>query len=77
MEFDLPTYVAALEELAWGEPALAWLVATSSIVADAIVTHGSAAQKAALAGSARARGEGACIARTDAHEAEDERRTKW
>lgn len=30
MDFDLPTYVAVLEELAWGEPGVALLVATSS-----------------------------------------------
>lgn len=45
MEFDLPTYAAVLEELAWGEPAAALTVATVSLVADAIVAHGSAAQK--------------------------------
>ena len=66
MEFDLPTYVAALEELAWGEPAVAWLIALNSIVADTIVAHGSNAQKHRWL-EALARGDGACIARTDVH----------
>lgn len=30
MGFDLPTYVAAIEELAWGEPGVALLVATAN-----------------------------------------------
>jgi alkylation response protein AidB-like acyl-CoA dehydrogenase len=47
MEFSLPTYTAALEELAWGEPAAALLVAQSVIAADLIAAHGSAAQRAA------------------------------
>lgn len=45
MEFDLPTYVSALEELAWGEPAAALIVATCNHVARTIVQHGTDAQK--------------------------------
>lgn len=45
MEFDLPTYAAALEELAWGEPSVALTVATTSLVADSIVRYGSESQK--------------------------------
>lgn len=45
MEFDLPTFVAALEELAWGEPAVALTVAINSVAAHTIVQHGSDAQK--------------------------------
>jgi alkylation response protein AidB-like acyl-CoA dehydrogenase len=64
MEFDLPTYVAALEELAWGEPAVALTVAITSMVADTIVAHGSDAQKHRWL-EALARGDAACIARTE------------
>lgn len=45
MEFDLPTYVSVLEELAWGEPAVAFIVATCNHVARTIVQHGTDAQK--------------------------------
>ena len=45
MEFDLPTYAAVLEELAWGEPSVALTVATTSLVVDLIVHHGSDSQK--------------------------------
>ncbi|HEX7120036.1 MAG TPA: acyl-CoA dehydrogenase family protein [Longimicrobiales bacterium] len=46
MEFDLPTYVAVLEELAWGEPAVALTVSIhSAFVVETILRHGSEAQK--------------------------------
>ena len=45
MEFDLPTYVSVLEELAWGEPSVALTVAASSFVADVIVRNGTDDQK--------------------------------
>jgi alkylation response protein AidB-like acyl-CoA dehydrogenase len=45
MEFDLPTCTAALEELAWGEPGVALLVARSAIAADIVLRHGSDEQK--------------------------------
>ena len=45
MEFDLPTYVSVLEELAWGEPGVALTVATHSFVADVIVRGGTDDQK--------------------------------
>ncbi|HEX6937988.1 MAG TPA: acyl-CoA dehydrogenase family protein [Longimicrobiales bacterium] len=46
MEFDLPTYVAALEELAWGEPSVALTVSIhSAFAADMILRHGSEEQK--------------------------------
>jgi butyryl-CoA dehydrogenase len=41
MGFDLATYLAALEELAWGEPGAALLVAHSVLAADLISRHGS------------------------------------
>jgi acyl-CoA dehydrogenase len=47
MGFDAPTFVAALEELAWGEPAVALNVAVAAIAAETIATHGTAAQQAA------------------------------
>lgn len=45
MEFDAPTFVSAIEEIAWGEPAVAWTVAISSAVSSMIVAHGSDEQK--------------------------------
>ena len=45
MEFDLPTYVSVLEELAWGEPSVAYIVATTNHIARIIVQHGSDEQK--------------------------------
>ncbi len=46
MEFDLPTYAAVLEELAWGEPSVALTVSIHSAFAvEAIVRHGSEEQK--------------------------------
>ncbi|HEY0305449.1 MAG TPA: acyl-CoA dehydrogenase family protein [Longimicrobiales bacterium] len=45
MEFDLPTYVSVIEELAWGEPSVALTVAATSFVANLIVRNGSDEQK--------------------------------
>ncbi len=45
MGFDAATYAVALEQLAWGEPAVAVLVAQSAIAASLIDRHGSDAQK--------------------------------
>jgi alkylation response protein AidB-like acyl-CoA dehydrogenase len=45
MEFDLPTYVSVMEELAWGEPSVALTVAATSFVANLIVRHGTDEQK--------------------------------
>ena len=45
MGFDAAAYVAVLEQLAWGEPAVAWLVAQSALTAAALQQHGSDAQK--------------------------------
>ncbi len=45
MGFDLPTYVAALEELAWGEPGVALSVAQSTFAAQLIQQLGDEAQK--------------------------------
>ena len=45
MEFDLPTYVSVLEELAWGEPGVALTVAMHSFVTDVIVRGGTDEQK--------------------------------
>lgn len=47
MEFDLPTYVSALEEIAWGEPSVALTLAISSFVAQQILASGTEAQKRA------------------------------
>ncbi|HSK18129.1 MAG TPA: acyl-CoA dehydrogenase family protein [Longimicrobiales bacterium] len=40
MGFGLPTYLTALEELAWGEPGAALLVAQSVLAADVLVRFG-------------------------------------
>ena len=45
MGFDLPTYAAALEEIAWGEPAVALIVAQSAAAAHLIQHSGSDALK--------------------------------
>lgn len=45
MEFDLPTYVSALEEIAWGEPATALTLAITSFVAQQINASGTDQQK--------------------------------
>lgn len=47
MELDLPTYAAAIEALAWGDPAVALIVARSATVADMLLRHGSETQKRA------------------------------
>jgi alkylation response protein AidB-like acyl-CoA dehydrogenase len=46
MGFDLLTCVAALEELAWGEPAAALIVAESIAAADLVAHYGGAALRA-------------------------------
>ncbi|HSH44561.1 MAG TPA: acyl-CoA dehydrogenase family protein, partial [Longimicrobiales bacterium] len=46
MDFDVPTYVAALEELAWGEPTVALTLSIhSAFTTTLILRHGSDAQK--------------------------------
>jgi alkylation response protein AidB-like acyl-CoA dehydrogenase len=45
MGFDAATYATALEQLAWGEPGVALLVAQSAIAASLIDQYGSDAQK--------------------------------
>ncbi|CAN5794390.1 acyl-CoA dehydrogenase family protein [soil metagenome] len=62
MGFDMAVYAAALEELAWGEPALALLVAHSTIAADLIARHGSAAQRQEWVGPLAAGEAIGCIA---------------
>lgn len=46
MGFDLPTYAAALEQLAWGDAAVALVIARSTHAADLLQRGGSEAQKA-------------------------------
>ena len=45
MEFDLPTYVSALEEIAWGEPAVAYTLALTCTVGSDVLRYGSESQK--------------------------------
>src|SRR5688500_2164588 len=45
MEFDLPTYVSVMEQLAWGEPGVALTVTATSFVANLIVRNGTDEQK--------------------------------
>ena len=72
MGFGLATYLGALEELAWGEPAVALLVAQSVIAADALVRYGSSEHGQTVAALAAGEQLG-CIAfaedesSTDAH----------
>jgi butyryl-CoA dehydrogenase len=61
MGFSLATYLGALEELAWGEPAAALLVAQSVIAADALTRFGGSAH-AELLGALAAGEQLGCIA---------------
>src|SRR5438132_5723337 len=71
MGMDLPSYVAALEELAWGEPAVALTVAVHTSVLAALAAHGTDAQKTQwLEGLARAEPL-ACMALAGADEGDD------
>ena len=45
MGFDLPTYLSALEELSWGEPAIALLLSIHNAFGSLLLEHGSDAQK--------------------------------
>jgi len=45
MGFDTPTFTAALEELAWGEPTAALIVAIAAIAAETILAHGTNEQQ--------------------------------
>ena len=45
MAFDLPVFVSALEEIAWGDAGVALLVALANVAAHVISTKGSDAQK--------------------------------
>jgi alkylation response protein AidB-like acyl-CoA dehydrogenase len=45
MGFDHTAYIAVLEQLAWGEPAVALLVAQNTLGAAALLQHGTDAQK--------------------------------
>jgi alkylation response protein AidB-like acyl-CoA dehydrogenase len=72
MGFSLGTYLGALEELAWGEPAAALLVAQSVIAADVLTRFGGSEQTVLL-GALAAGEQLGCIAlaeeesSTDAH----------
>ena len=39
--FDLPTYLSALEELAWGEPVVALLLSIHNAFGSLLLEHGS------------------------------------
>jgi alkylation response protein AidB-like acyl-CoA dehydrogenase len=71
MGFDVPTYAAALEELAWGEASVALTVAHASCVAQMILRHGDDAQRRRwleplAGGSVRA-----CFAASEEHAGSD------
>ena len=72
MEFGLPTWVAALEELSWGEPAVALTLSIHSAFAvGLLLAHGTDAQKDAwlprlASGEARA-----CVALSEAQAGSD------
>lgn len=65
MGFDYSTWVAALEELAWGEPAVALLLAHSVIAADLVARHGSDGQQQELLASLASGEAVACLAFSD------------
>jgi hypothetical protein len=82
MGFDLATYLGALEELAWGEPAVALLVAQSVIAAQVLARFGGADHEAtvgALAAGERlgciafAEDDSSSAGDTDAHATEGDR----
>jgi hypothetical protein len=45
MDFDLPTFAAAIEELAWGEAAIAMLVAGNAVLSRLLIEQGTEAQR--------------------------------
>ncbi|MBR9989579.1 MAG: acyl-CoA dehydrogenase family protein, partial [Gemmatimonadetes bacterium] len=61
MGFDQATYLGALEELAWGEPATALLVAQTVIAADVLVRFGGSDHQTTIADLAAGNRTG-CIA---------------
>ena len=66
MGFDLPTYLSALEELAWGEPVIALLLSIHNAFGSLLIEHGSDAQKTKwLEGMATGR-ERVCFALSEA-----------
>jgi alkylation response protein AidB-like acyl-CoA dehydrogenase len=62
MGFDAATWIAALEELAWGEPAAALLVAHSVLAADYVARFGSDEVKESWLGALAAGESTGCIA---------------
>ena len=66
MGFDVATYVAALEELAWGEAGAALLVAENVIAADIIAHHGTDAARAQWLEPLTSGAATACFAAADA-----------
>jgi alkylation response protein AidB-like acyl-CoA dehydrogenase len=76
MGFGLPAYAAALEELAWGEPAVALLVAHSAAAADFIARHGSAAQREEWLGAMAAGELFGCLAFSEEDHDDDALRTR-
>jgi acyl-CoA dehydrogenase len=65
MGFDRASYAAVLEELAWGEPAVALLVAQSALAADLIARCGDDAQRERWLGAMAAGEQVGCIAFSD------------
>ena len=72
MEFGVASYVAALEELAWGEPSVAVAIAASSFAAELIVAHGDDAQKTRWLEALAAGATLGCFALTEEGAAEDD-----
>lgn len=65
MGFAATVYAAALEELAWGEPGVALLVAQSTIAADLIARHGSDALRGTWLPELATGAKTACLALSD------------
>ena len=71
MGFDLPTYVGALEELAWGEPVVALLLSIHNAFGSLLVEHGTDAQKARWLEAMAAGRERVCFALSEAEAGSD------
>ncbi|HEX6590297.1 MAG TPA: acyl-CoA dehydrogenase family protein [Longimicrobiales bacterium] len=71
MGFDLPSYLGALEELAWGEPAVALLLSIHNAFGTLLVDVGSDAQKTKWLEAMAAGRERVCFALSEEHAGSD------
>src|SRR5688500_17061322 len=71
MGFDLPTYLGALEELAWGEPVIALLLSIHNAFGSLLVDLGTDAQKSKWLEAMGAGRERVCFALSEADAGSD------